>query len=462
MPNPLINVIFTSGSTGKPKGVMVSHKAIHNRIHWMQQQFQLQANDVVLQKTPIGFDVSVWELFWPIITGARCHFLPPEDHKDPDAIIQTIKKEKVSHLHFVPSMITPFLHTLKQELPSIRHIYCSGEALSQPQVEQCYERLPAIDLYNLYGPTEAAIDVSFYHCKVNDTHASVPIGKPIDNIQLHILDENLKPTAFGLAGELYIGGIGLAEGYINREDLTEQQFISNPLSNHPSPKLYKTGDWVRMSFDNQLLYLGRMDGQVKIRGQRIELAEVEQTLIGCLNIQQAVVKVVPHPTTSENSLVAYLPIAMTKGLRQEINQTLSQAMQPQFYVQIDTWPLTPSGKIDRKLLPEPTWASTNRPPYRAAETTTQSRLVSIWSTAMAIEKIGIDDNFFDLGGHSLKAMEIAGLIQEQFECQIPLKELMINPTIAHIAKSIDQALAAQSIFSSNTETSEEDQDNFII
>lgn len=461
-PNQLINVIFTSGSTGNPKGVMVSHKAIHNRIHWMQQQFQLQANDVVLQKTPIGFDVSVWELFWPIITGARCHFLPPEDHKDPDAIIQTIKKEKVSHLHFVPSMLTPFLQGLKQDLPSVRHIYCSGEALTQPQVDQCYKRLPAIDLFNLYGPTEAAVDVSCYHCKPNDTHASVPIGKPIDNIQLHILDENLKPTAFGLAGELYIGGMGLAEGYINREDLTRQQFINNPLSNHPGTKLYKTGDWVRMSFDNQLLYLGRMDSQVKIRGQRIELAEVEQNLIQCLNIQQAVVKVLPHPTTSENSLVAYLPIAMTKGLRQEINQTLSQAMQPQFYVQMDTWPLTPSGKIDRKRLPEPAWGSTNQPPYRAAETATESRLVSIWSSAMGIEKVGIDDNFFDLGGHSLKAMEIAGLIQEQFECQIPLKELMINPTIAHIAKSIDQALAAQSIFSSNTETSEEDQDSFII
>ncbi|MCY4044353.1 MAG: amino acid adenylation domain-containing protein [Cellvibrionales bacterium] len=458
----LINVIFTSGSTGTPKGVMVSHQAIHNRLAWMQKQFQLAETDVILQKTPIGFDVSVWELFWPIITGARSHFLPPEAHKDPQAIIQTIQQESISHLHFVPSMLSPFLGALKEDLPSIRQVYCSGEALTQPQVDLAYEKLPQITLFNLYGPTEAAIDVSYYACRPNDNHASVPIGRPIDNIQLHILDENLQPTPYGLAGELYIGGIGLAYGYIGRDDLTELQFIDNPLSNHPSAKLYKTGDFARMSVDNQLIYLGRTDGQVKIRGQRVELADVEQRLIQCLDVQQAVAKVLLHPKSEENTLVAFLPINITPEQKQQINQTINPAMQPQFYVAIEQWPLTPSGKINRKALPEPDWTHINQTPYRAPETETEQQLTVIWQNALAIEKIGIDDNFFDLGGHSLKAMEIAGLIQEQFDCQIPLKDLMLNPTIAHIAKAIDQAMAAKSIFASSQPTSDEEQDNFVI
>ncbi len=459
-PDNLLNVIFTSGSTGEPKGVMVSHRAIANRLQWMQKQFVLNPTDKVLQKTPYGFDVSVWEFFWPLITGSCCHFLAPDAHKDPQALTREIASQNITHIHFVPSMLTPFLAKLDQPLPSLRKIFCSGEALTQPQVERCLDVLPNIELFNLYGPTEAAIDVSFYPCKKDDIHLSVPIGKPIDNMQLHVIDNSLTPVPFGVGGELFIGGTGLAEGYIHSPEITEKAFIDNPFSNHPSAKLYRTGDLVKMSEDGELLYLGRSDGQVKIRGQRIELSDIEQTLIAQLGIDQAVVLAKQDPKQGDKTLVAYVPINDTSTIKAQLTQSLSAAMLPSYFVSITAWPLTASGKIDRKRLPEPAWQDVTRAVYQPPTTDTEKTLATLWQEVLGIEKIGIHDNFFDLGGHSLKAVEIMMKTQEHFAIDLSLKSVLSQPTIAAISEWIDQVQASKAVFVEHQDN--EDTDSFIL
>lgn len=464
-PDSLLNVIFTSGSTGTPKGVMVSHRAIHNRLDWMQSAFPLDQDDIILQKTPYSFDVSVWEFFWPIMTGASLHFLEPDAHKDPAAIANRLSQDDITRLHFVPSMLTPFLASNQERqepFEQVRTVFCSGEPLTQPQVEKAYQLFPHAQIVNLYGPTEAAIDVSYYVCQPNDSHASVPIGKPIQNTQLHILNELQQPVPFGLAGELYIGGTGLAEGYINEEAMTDSRFIENQNPDHPSLRLYRTGDIVKMSHDNELLYLGRNDTQVKIRGQRLELGDIEQTIIRELHVQQAVVLLNTQPTTNESVIVAYVPQGQYEPheLSTRLKPYLSDAMLPRYFVEIDNWPLTVSGKIDRKKLPEPDWKITSKTPFVAPSTETQEALANIFGQVLGIATIGIHDNFFELGGHSLHAMNILMQIQKEFSVELSLKDALTEPTIEVLSEIIDQAVAAQGVFSE--ENTHEDSESFIL
>ncbi|MGE8407898.1 MAG: amino acid adenylation domain-containing protein, partial [Pseudomonas sp.] len=274
----LAYVIYTSGSTGKPKGAGNSHRALVNRLHWMQKAYGLDGTDTVLQKTPFSFDVSVWEFFWPLLTGARLAVALPGDHRDPERLVATINQYGVSTLHFVPSMLQAFMTSERVEsCTSLKRVVCSGEALPAELAAQTLKRLPQTGLYNLYGPTEAAIDVTHWTCTLDD-HLSVPIGQPIDNLKTHILEDGLLPAAPGTAAELYLGGVGLARGYHNRPSLTAERFVPDPFSSEGG-RLYRTGDLARYRDEGVIEYSGRIDHQVKIRGLRIELGEIEARLL---------------------------------------------------------------------------------------------------------------------------------------------------------------------------------------
>ena len=461
----LFNVIYTSGSTGKPKGVMVPHQGIANRLLWMQKQYPLTAADKVLQKTPYSFDVSVWELFWPLICGSRYHFAAPEGHKDPAYLRDLIQQQQITTLHFVPSMLATFLNTADIEAcSSVRQVFCSGEALQLEHEQGFLTRLPRAKLHNLYGPTEASIDVSYFTCSGQHGYPSVPIGKPIDNIQLHVLDAAQNPLPAGIAGELYIGGIGLAEGYLNRAELTANAFIANPFAGHPSQRLYRTGDLVRQSADGNILYLGRIDHQVKIRGNRIELGEIETALLRHPLVREAVV--VAREFNHDKRLVSYL-VAQGEApdadaLRRFLSDQLPAYMLPASFMLLDALPLTASGKVNRQRLPEPDWQALSDQPYVEPQTPTQQTLAAIWSEVLGIEKIGIHDNFFQLGGHSLTATQALARAQEAFTVEVPLREVFERPTIAAIAELIDQALLEQQVFAGEASEDEEDQDSFIL
>jgi amino acid adenylation domain-containing protein len=285
-PHHLCYVIYTSGSTGKPKGVQIEHRALVNRIHWMQKRYALDWRDVVLQKTPYSFDVSVWEFFWPMTAGASVVFAAPGGHKDVGYLEELINDEKITTLHYVPSMLNSFLENARADCGSVRQIFCSGEALDKKGVDHYRSRFPNAALHNLYGPTEAAIDVTAYDCsRLN--YPFVPIGTPIDNIQIYILDQHGQLQPIGAPGELQIGGDGLARGYLNRPELTREKFVANPFV--PGTRLYKTGDLARWLDDGDIQYLGRIDTQVKIRGFRIELGEIEARLDQHSGIQDSAV-----------------------------------------------------------------------------------------------------------------------------------------------------------------------------
>ena len=457
----LFNVIYTSGSTGTPKGVMVPHAGICNRLLWMQKNYVLSENDKVLQKTPYSFDVSVWELFWPLLMGSQSYFADADGHKDPNYLRDIIKQQQITTLHFVPSMLSAFLHTANIEsCSSIRQVFCSGEALQIEQKNRFFARLKNSDLHNLYGPTEASIDVSYYDCKTQNNYPSVPIGKAIDNIQLHVLDPQLRPLPIGIAGELYIGGVGLAKGYLNRQELTAETFIDNPFKafNHPSEKLYKSGDLVRLTDDGNILYLGRMDHQVKIRGNRIELGEIEKALSAVDAVREAIVTAT-QSTDGSAQLIAYYigdNTVNSTTLQQSLSSQLPAYMLPAAFIAIDAWPLTPSGKINRNKLPQPDWAALNEQAYVAPETATQKQLALIWAEVLQLEKVGIEDNFFHIGGHSLTATQALAKAQACFNVEVPLREIFENPNIRHIASLLDEAILQQAVFADASANQDDD------
>ncbi|KZN59780.1 non-ribosomal peptide synthetase, partial [Pseudoalteromonas luteoviolacea] len=354
----LAYVIYTSGSTGKPKGVMVEHQALMNRIYWMQQQYQLTHEDSVLQKTPFSFDVSVWEFVWPMMAGASIVMAKPEGHKDAQYLAALINKEKVTTLHFVPSMFNAYLDGVQKDSPSVRQIFCSGEALDCKAVYDYVTRFSQAKLHNLYGPTEAAIDVTAYDCAGLNS-SSVPIGAPIANTQIYILDPYNNPVAMGVPGELHIAGDGLARGYLNRPELTEEKFIINRFA--PNTRMYKSGDLARWSNDGNIEYLGRIDSQVKIRGFRIELGEIENQLVKSELVDSALV--MAKEVGGCQQLLGYVKPSMlishaeyaeyVSTVKSELNQYLPEFMVPSFLVVVEDWPVTPNGKVDRKALPIP-------------------------------------------------------------------------------------------------------------
>jgi len=411
----LAYVIHTSGSTGKPKGTLNTHAGIRNRLLWMQDAYRLTADDRVLHKTPMSFDPSVWEIFWPLIVGARVVIAKPEGHKDAAYLVRTIVEQGVTTMHFVPSMLRRFLaEPGVAACTGLRQVFCSGEALLYDLRDHFLATLDA-ELYNLYGPTEAAIDVTHFHCQRGESGTLVPIGRPIANIRTHILDAHLQPVPVGVPSELFIGGVGLGRGYLNRPDLTAAIFVADPFGGDPEDPgqlLYRTGDLTRYLPDGNIDYLGRLDFQVKIRGFRIEPGEVEATLE-------------KHPAVAENAvvtrtdsrgntlLVAHVVAAggaapSTAELRRFLLELLPAAMVPAVFEVTDTLPLTSSGKVDRRaLMAADSAPGPQEPAFIASRTRTEQVLAEIWCAVLGLARVGVNDDFFALGGASTQSLEVA-------------------------------------------------------
>ncbi|KGT01461.1 D-alanine--poly(phosphoribitol) ligase, subunit 1 [Burkholderia pseudomallei] len=444
----LAYVIYTSGSSGEPKGVMNDHRGVVNRLWWMQQTYALDERDAVLQKTPFSFDVSVWEFFWPLMSGARLVIAKPEGHKDPAYLSELIDRERVTTLHFVPSMLQAFLEDegAARGCGSVKRVMCSGEALPPSLVKRFYRCLPDARLHNLYGPTEAAVDVTAWACDAEEGGASVPIGRPIANTRIYVLDGYGQPVPRGVAGELYIGGVQVARGYLNRPELTRERFVDDPFV--AGGRLYKTGDLARWRTDGSLEYLGRNDFQVKIRGFRIELGEIEAQLAKVAGVREAVVlarEAAPdtkrHAASNENSasnsgekrLVAYYTgDADATALRAQAAQHLPSYMVPSAYVRLDAWPLTPNGKLDRHALPAPADDAYARAEYEAPQGAKEEALAAIWKDLLPVERISRHDNFFELGGHSLLAITLIEHMRRA-NLHADVTTLFTAPTLADLA-----------------------------
>jgi amino acid adenylation domain-containing protein len=436
-PGDLAYVIYTSGSTGAPKGVMNEHRGICNRLLWMQEALPLGSHDRVLQKTPYTFDVSVWEFFLPLLAGATLVMARPGGHKESRYLADVIRREEISYLHFVPSMLHLFLADPDaSRCSSLRRVICSGEALGRDLQNRFFDALPEAELHNLYGPTEAAVDVSAWQCDPEDPGETVPIGRPIANTRLYVLDHRLQPVPPGVPGELYIGGVQVARGYLGRPDLTAERFVPDPFDDDPAARLYRTGDLARHRTDGALEYLGRNDFQVKVRGLRIELGEIEERLTSHPDVERTVV-LAREDRTRDQRLVAYLVTqsgeqVATVELREILKRFLPDYMIPQHFVFLDALPLTSSGKVDRAALPAPSTeplAETFELPADSIE----ERIVEIWCEILGVEKMGVTADFFEVGGHSLLGTQMLAKLNEEFGADLSLVRLFECPTIRELS-----------------------------
>ena len=436
----LAYAIYTSGSTGKPKGVPNVHEGIVNRLLWMQDMYKLTSKDRVLQKTPFSFDVSVWEFFWPLLTGATLVVARAGGHRDPAYLVDVIAEQGITTLHFVPSMLSIFLESGGLErCRSIRQVFVSGEALSSELQQRFFQRMPA-ELHNLYGPTEAAVDVTYWQCRPDDQRSFVPIGRPVANTHIYILDSKLQPTPIGVPGELHIGGIQVARGYLNRPELTAEKFIPDPFSDHAGARLYKTGDLARFQADGNIEYMGRTDFQVKLRGLRIELGEIESVLEKCGGVRQAVV-VVREDSPGDKRLVAYLIAEggqelQADHLRRELKDRIPEYMVPSRFVFVDGLPMTTSGKVDRKALPAPPLERTDHE-LVGPQNEIESKIALLFSRVLGLPSVGRTDNFFDLGGHSLLAAKLLARLHQETGQQIPLSTMFRGATVESLAKMLE-------------------------
>ncbi|MEL4896704.1 amino acid adenylation domain-containing protein [Crocosphaera sp. Alani8] len=432
-PNHSIYAIYTSGSTGNPKGVINTHRGLINRLNWMQKAYHLTPDDLVLQKTPYTFDVSVWEFFWTLLNGACLVMSKPEGHQDSGYLASLIIEENITTVHFVPSMLQVFLEEEKaSQCNSLKRVICSGEAFSVDLKNRFFQTFDAT-LHNLYGPTEAAIDVTAWTCQADDL--SVPIGKPIDNIQAYVFNPQLQLLPMGVAGELYLGGEGLARGYLNRPDLTAESFVPNPFD--AGERLYKTGDLVRLGEDGNIEYLGRIDNQVKIRGVRLELGEIETTLNQHPDIIACVV-LAKEFAEGDRRLIAYIQTEQTEDISGELRQFLSERLPnygiPSVFIRLDSFPLTSNGKLDRKSLLSLNYSSTRE--IIAPRNETEEAIAEIWREILKIDNLSVEDNFFELGGNSLIATRVNSRLRQTFSLDLPLRTLFEKPTIGTLAERI--------------------------
>jgi amino acid adenylation domain-containing protein/thioester reductase-like protein len=436
-------IIYTSGSTGMPKGACNTHRGFSNRILWMQDKYKLDNNDSVIQKTPISFDVSGWEFFWPLATGATLVIAEPGVHKDPVLLAETIINNKITVAHFVPSMLNVFLASPQANKCSLlKKVFCSGEALSLEDAEMFHMLLPDTELHNLYGPTEAAIDVTFYHCRQNANYGFIPIGKPISNTQIYILDKHMQRLPFGAVGEIYIGGIGVGLGYWNNPELTNGSFLKNPFGTNSL--LYKTGDLARFLPNGDIKYLGRNDNQVKIRGNRIELGEIENSIRQTKLVNSCAV--VLHQAHKE--LVAYIaPTDKTSNTPKDklilkikfiLKEKLPHYMIPAYFSVLNQLPITPNGKLDRKaLLDIPVSEKKHLEYFIKPRTKTEAKLCIMLQSLLSIESISISDNFFDVGLTSLNAARLSNKITETWSKPFYVRDIYNNPSVDALASVID-------------------------
>ncbi|RKN39000.1 non-ribosomal peptide synthetase [Streptomyces hoynatensis] len=432
-------VLYTSGSTGRPKGVVVSHAAIDNRLRWMQHAHPLTARDRVLQKTPAGFDVSVWEFFWPLREGATLVLAEPGAHRDPHALARTIEEAGVTVCHFVPSMLEVFLaQGAAARCAGLRRVFSSGEALPRETAAKFARLLPGVALHNLYGPTEAAVDVTHHTCRAGDT-GPVPIGRPVWNTRVYVLDDALQPCPPGVTGELYLAGAQLAAGYLGRPALTATRFVADPFG-PPGSRMYRTGDLGRWTPEGEVEFLGRTDHQVKLRGQRIEPGEVEAALTALPEVAGARV-LVREDRPGDRRLVGYVtpgaPQPEPDRLRQRLAAVLPAPLVPGAIVVLDAFPLTPNGKLDRAALPAPRPAGGRggaalRPP----RTPREEALTRLFAEVLGLPAVGCEEGFFDLGGTSLLAVSLAGRVREELGVELAIGTLFRAPTPAALAAGL--------------------------
>ncbi|WP_230684381.1 amino acid adenylation domain-containing protein [Burkholderia cepacia] len=434
----LAYMIYTSGSTGRPKGALNTHRAITNRILWMQHAYSLDADDAVLQKTPFSFDVSVWEFFWPLVTGARLVFARPGGQRETDYLAELIERERITTIHFVPSMLRAFLDhpDLDAHCTSLRRVVCSGEALPYDLQQRCLERLD-VRLYNLYGPTEAAVDVSAWECKRDDPHRIVPIGRPIANTRLHIVDAHMQPTPLGIAGELLIGGTPVGLGYHGEPELSAEKFIADPFSTDPRARLYRTGDLARYRPDGNIEFLGRIDHQIKLRGLRIEPGEIEAALRTHPAVDDCVV--IAKTEGIRTFLIAYIATATPDlaDLRDYLGGKLADYMVPSQFVALASLPMLPNGKINRKALPAPADTIDAARPHAPAVKPREILLASIWQDVLQLPSVGIHDNFFELGGDSILSIQVIARANRA-GLRVTAKQLFQYQTIAQLAAAPDE------------------------
>ena len=434
LPRDAAYVIYTSGTTGKPKGVINEHSGLLNRLLWMKDELQLSEESVLLQKTPYVFDVSIWEIILPLMTGSRLVITKPGEHKDPNYLQDIIQEEAVSTIHFVPSMLNIFLEVLSEKLNSLEKVICSGEALSSSVVNTFKKKLPNVNIYNYYGPTEAAIDVTAINLTEVNTSQDISIGYPVANTHIYIVNKSLQLQPVGVVGELLIGGVQVARGYLKREVLTEQKFISSPFIE--GERLYKTGDLACWLPDGSISYKGRLDHQVKIRGYRIELEEIESHLLSFPMVNNA--KVLVKNEGDKSELVAYLigNDIDTILLQSHLKSKLPEYMVPQFFKILDSMPLTENGKLDSQKLLELETKVLKTNQFVAPHTKLEKHLAAIWIEVLEIEKVGVTDNFFELGGHSINAVKILLEIQKRLGVKFDIAKLFNNPTILGLANII--------------------------
>ncbi len=424
-------VIFTSGSTGRPKGVAMPHSGVVNRLVWGQARYGLTADDVVLQKTPATFDVSVWEFFWPLQTGARLLLAAPDGHRDPKYLADLIADRGVTVAHFVPSMMAVFVaEPAAARCTGLRQVFSSGEALPAPTAQKLRE-LTGARLHNLYGPTETAVEITYHEVAEADS-AIVPIGRPVWNTRVYVLDARLNPVAPGVAGELYLAGEQLARGYLGRPDLSADRFVADPFGT--GGRMYRTGDLVTWTADGELNYLGRTDFQVKLRGLRIELGEIEAALLAQPGVAQAVA-LVHADAHAGDQLAGYLvrepgAVLDADAIKANLATALPGYMIPAALVVLDAFPLNASGKLDRTALPAPIFETAE---YVAPETVAQEVVAGVFADLLGVERVGANDDFFARGGSSLLAARAIARVSAALDAELSVRELFYAPTVAGLA-----------------------------
>ncbi|MGC0363537.1 amino acid adenylation domain-containing protein [Rhodococcus sp. 27YEA15] len=436
-----VYVIYTSGSTGNPKGVVVSHRSVANRLAWVQERSPITAKDRMVLKTPATFDVSVWELFWPAVNGAVTVVAGPDTHRDPVQLARLLSERAVTIAHFVPSMLDEVLEeTGLAGCSALRLVVCSGEGLGRSTIERFTRALPQCRMDNLYGPTEAAVEVT----RAGDVGAWVTttedrgtsdIGGAGDNVDLYVLDACLRPTPEGVPGELYLGGVQVAQGYLRRPALSAQRFVADPLSPVPGGRLYRTGDLVRWTRSGTVEYLGRADDQVKIRGLRVELGEIENAMVTLDSVGRAAVVVHPN-AQGESVLVGYVVPATgsapdTASVRAGLNRVLPEYLLPTMIVVLDSLPVSFNGKLDRKALPAPTFAASTVVDREA--TALEAQVSEHFARALGVDAVGLDDNFFERGGHSLAAVRLVNSLAGELGVDLALRTVFDAPTVAQLA-----------------------------
>lgn len=441
-PDNAAYVIYTSGSTGEPKGALIEHRAIVNRLEWMREFYGFDESDRLLQKTPATFDVSVWEFFLAFTTGALLVVAPPDAHRDPAWLAAIIREERITTVHFVPSMLAVFLADPASAGLELRRVFCSGEELTAALRDRFHEVIRA-ELHNLYGPTEAAVDVTWWNAGPHDRSSPVPIGFPVWNTQMYILDGRLRPVPPGTIGDLYIAGVQLAREYLNRPDLTAERFVPDPFG-PAGARMYKTADLARWRPDGAIEFLGRSDFQVKIRGLRIELGEIEAAIADTGAVSQVVV-IARDDRPGDRQLVAYLVghngAPDVDAIREQLAARLPDYMVPAAFVVLDELPLSPNGKLLRSALPAPDLRA--GAPVRPPRTATEAALVELFADVLGVadgpSAVGVDDDFFGMGGHSLLAAQLMTRLRERWPIDGGLGVVFAHPTPARLAEYLDRS-----------------------